>query len=118
MFHKTVHKAWNFFNLLEQSLENSIENHISRLSVVHLKNSRTSIFTLWNNIFQTQTLFLQPIIVYTYIYNKTAMVDVIAIDSALAWCSSKKVLHSTYQKVTSFLLTHYFTIEPTSHILF
>ena len=39
----------------------------------HLENSRTWIFTLttlWNNIFQTQTsLLLQPILVYTYIYN-------------------------------------------------
>ena len=39
----------------------------------YLENSKTWIFTsttLWNNIFQTQiTLLLQPIIVYTYIYN-------------------------------------------------
>ena len=36
----------------------------------HLENSRTWIFTLWNNILQTQTSLLQPILVYTYIYNK------------------------------------------------
>ena len=91
MFHKIVHKAWNFFNFSEQSLENSAENPISRFSVLHLENSRTWIFTLWNNIFQTQTLLLQPISVYTDIYNKTAMVDVIAIDRALECSSSKKI---------------------------
>ena len=36
----------------------------------HLENSRTWIFTLWNHILQTQTSLLQPILVYTYIYNK------------------------------------------------
>ena len=35
----------------------------------HLKNTRTWIFTLWNHILQTQTSLLQPILVYTYIYN-------------------------------------------------
>ena len=36
----------------------------------HLKNSKTWIFSLWNNILQTQTSsLLQPIHVYTYIYN-------------------------------------------------
>ena len=39
MFHKTVHKAWNFFNLSEQSTENSAENPVSQFSIVHLKNS-------------------------------------------------------------------------------
>jgi len=33
MFHKTVHKAWNVFNLSEQSPENSVENPVSRLSI-------------------------------------------------------------------------------------
>ena len=37
----------------------------------HLENSRTWIFTLWNNILQTQTSLLQPIYVYTYIYNRS-----------------------------------------------
>ena len=91
MFHKTVHKDWNFFNLFEQSVENSAENPVSQFSIVHLENSRTWIFTLWNNIFQTQTSLLQPILVYTYIYNKTTVVVVIAIGRALAWCSSKKI---------------------------
>ena len=86
LFHKTVHKALNFFNLSEQSLENSAENPVSQFSIVHLENSRTWIFTLWNNIFQTQTSLLQPILVYTY---RTTVVDVIAIDRVLAWCSSK-----------------------------
>ena len=48
MFHKTVHMAWNFFNLSEQSLENSTENPISRFSVVHLENSRT-----WISLYET-----------------------------------------------------------------
>ena len=91
MFHKTVHKAWNFFNLFEHSVENSAENPVSQFSIVYLENSRTWILTLWNNIFQTQTSLLQPILVYTYIYNKTTVVVVIAIGRALAWCSSKKI---------------------------
>ena len=33
MFHKTVNKAWNLFNLSEQSLENSAENPISQFSI-------------------------------------------------------------------------------------
>ena len=37
----------------------------------HLENSRTWIFTLWNNILRTQTSLLQPIRVYTYIYNRS-----------------------------------------------
>ena len=36
-----------------------------------LENSKTWIFTLWNHILQTQTSLLQPILVYTYIYNTT-----------------------------------------------
>ena len=42
------------------------------ISNFHLENSRTWIFILkilWNNILQTQTSLLQPIHVYTYIYN-------------------------------------------------
>ena len=35
----------------------------------HLENFRIWIFTLWNNILQTQISLLQPIHVYTYIYN-------------------------------------------------
>ena len=38
----------------------------------HLENSRTWIFNYWNHILQTQTLLLQPIIVYTYIYKNLA----------------------------------------------
>ena len=37
----------------------------------HLENSRTWIFTLWNNILRTQTSLLQPIRVYTYTYNRS-----------------------------------------------
>ena len=83
MFHKTVHKALNFFNLSEQSLENSVEIRISQFSPVHLESSKTLILTLWNNIFETQTSLLQPILVYTYINNKTTVVDEIAIDRPL-----------------------------------
>ena len=36
----------------------------------HLENSRTWIFNLWNNILRTQISLLQPICVYTYIYNR------------------------------------------------
>ena len=42
------------------------------ISNFHLENFRTWIFTLltsWNNTLQTQTSLLQPIYVYTYIYN-------------------------------------------------
>ena len=39
------------------------------ISNFHLENSRTWIFILWNNILQTHTSLLQPIHVYTYIYN-------------------------------------------------
>ena len=84
MFHKTVHKAWNFFNLFEHSVENSAENPVSQFSIVYLENSKTWIFTLWNNIFQTQTSLLQPILVYTYLNKKTTVVDEIAIDRPLA----------------------------------
>ena len=91
MFHKIVHKAWNFFNFSEQSLENSAENHVPQFFIVPGENFKSWISTLWNNIFQTQISFFQPILVYTYIYNKNTVVDVIAIDRALAWCSSKKV---------------------------
>jgi len=118
MFHKIVNKAWNLFNIFEQSPENSAENLVSRFSIswkwssalfnrsnrnrttietsrnsriiflpfsieraktstdwkcwipnFHLENSRTWIFILWNNILQIQTSLLQPIHVYTYIYN-------------------------------------------------
>ena len=58
MFHKTVHKAWNFFNISEQSLENSAENHVPQFSIIPGENSKTWIFTLGNNIFQTQISFL------------------------------------------------------------
>ena len=91
MFHITVHNARNFINFSEQSLENSAENHVPQFSIVPGENSKTWILTLWNNIFQTQISFFQPILVFTYIYNKTTVVDVIAIDRALAWCSSKKL---------------------------
>ena len=40
-----------------------------QISNFHLENSRTWIFTLWNHILQTQPSLLQPIFVYTYIYN-------------------------------------------------
>ena len=33
MFHKTVHKVWNLFNLFEQSTENFVENPVSRFSI-------------------------------------------------------------------------------------
>ena len=36
MFHKTINKAWNLFNLSEQSLENFPENPISRF-LIHQK---------------------------------------------------------------------------------
>ena len=120
MFHKTVHKAWNLFNLSEQSPEKFCRKFSFRFSIdqevlsieksirsikqestsdrtrqklqdffytisinqakvsanwkcliqnFHLENSRTWIFTLWNNILLTQTTLLQPILIYTYIYN-------------------------------------------------
>ena len=40
-----------------------------QISNFHLENFRTWIFTLWNHILQTQPSLLQPILVYTYIYN-------------------------------------------------
>ena len=65
-----VNKDWNIFNIFEWSPENSTENSKKIIfSNFHLKNSRTWIFTLWNHILQTQTLLLQPILVYIYIYN-------------------------------------------------
>ena len=66
-FHKTVNKNWNLFNLFDQLPENSRK---LRFSNFHLENSRTWIFTLWNHILQTQTSLLQPILIYTYLYNK------------------------------------------------
>ena len=72
MFYKTVNKAWNLFNLFEQSLENSAENFKKFWFLnFHLENSRTWIFILWNHILQTQTSLLQPILVHTYIYNNS-----------------------------------------------
>ena len=73
-FHKTVNNDWNLFNLSEQSLENSVENSRKfRFSNFHLENSRTWIFILWNHILQSRTLLLQPILVYTYIYNNPSL---------------------------------------------
>ena len=73
-FHKTVNNDWNLFNLSEQSLENSAENSRKfRFSNFHLENSRTWIFILWNHILQSRTLLLQPILVYTYIYNNPSL---------------------------------------------
>ena len=109
MFHKTVYKTWNFFNLSKQSPEKFCGKFSFRVSInwqvllidchkpsrnsriffftisidrakvltdrkccilnFHLENFRTWIFTLWNNILQIQASLLQPIHVYTYIYN-------------------------------------------------
>ena len=108
MSHKTIHKAWNLFNLSEQSPENSIFRVsigqkfllidrvlflINRIGIEQqsrhpktpgfffyhfrsiepkfqlIENIDFQIFLLWNHILQTQTSLLQPILVYTYIYN-------------------------------------------------
>ena len=114
MFHKTVHKAWNFFNLSEQSpkkKKNYAENSVFEFRLIEQKSNsdrtiqklKVFFFTIlidrakvstnrkminfefslrkfqnlnfhFNNFmkqyFRTQTSsLLQPILVYTYIYN-------------------------------------------------
>ena len=61
-----IETSSTFLNSHQKILENFRK---FRFSYFHLENSRTWIFTLWNYILQTQTSLLQPILVYTYIYN-------------------------------------------------
>ena len=61
-----IETSSTFLNSHQKILENFRK---FRFSYFHLENSRTWIFTLWNHILQTQTSLLQPILVYTYIYN-------------------------------------------------
>ena len=61
-----IETSSTFLNSHQKILENFRK---FRFSNFHLENSRTWIFTLWNHILQTQTSLLQPILVYTYIYN-------------------------------------------------
>ena len=66
-----IETSSTFLNSHQKILQKILENSRKfRFSYFHLKNSRTWIFTLWNHILQTQTSLLQPILVYTYIYNR------------------------------------------------
>ena len=114
MFHKTIHKIWNFFNLSEQPLEKFCRKFNFRISIdrkvlsinrllfsidrtgidqrsnqaeaprfflYHFNQSSQSFdrskmlnpkFSLYETIFsKLKTTLLQPILVYTYIYNKS-----------------------------------------------
>ena len=69
MFHKIVHKAWNFFNISEQSLENSAENHVPQFFIVPGENSRTWIFDFMKQYFPNSNIIITTYLcIYIYIY--------------------------------------------------
>ena len=81
----------------------------------HLENSRTWIFTLWNNILQTQTSLLQPIHVYTYI-NNSKKLDSILLSNLVKCCVlGFHVLKSAGLEFPQ-LLNHSFYIILNNHI--
>ena len=67
---RDIQKLQDFFFTISIDRAKASTNQKCLTSNFHLKNFRTWIFTSWNNILQTQTSLLQPIHVYTYIYNK------------------------------------------------
>ena len=66
---RDIEKLQDFFFTISIDQAKTSTNRKCLTSNFHSENSRTWIFTLWKNIFQTQTLLLQLIHVYIYIYN-------------------------------------------------
>ena len=68
-----IETSSTFLNSYQKILENTKK---FRFSNFHLENSRTWIFTIWNHVLQTQTSLLQPILIYTYIYNSFVLTKI------------------------------------------